>query len=65
MGRKKIVSFRATRNEQRVIDILSERENRSPSEMIRECIREAAINRGLMPAGLIDLESFWQANHGE
>jgi hypothetical protein len=56
MNKERIISFRATGNEQKVIEILAAHEARTPSEMIRECIREAAEKRGLLPAGLIELE---------
>jgi predicted transcriptional regulator len=58
MNRHKIISFRANENEVRILDILAKRENRTASEMLRECVREAAEKRNLLPPGLVQFENF-------
>ncbi len=52
----KQVGFRASPEEYEIIHILATRERRTPSEMLRETVREAAARRGFLPAGLIELE---------
>jgi len=52
----KQVGFRASPEEYEIIHILAARERRTPSEMLRETVREAAEKRGFLPAGLIELE---------
>ncbi len=56
MNKQKIISFRVTGNENQLLEILSKREGLSPSEMVRQCLREAAASRHLLPVGLISLE---------
>ena len=48
--------FRLSDIEKQVLETMALLEARSQSEMLRECIREAAIKRGLGMLGLIQKE---------
>jgi len=60
MTRGKLIAFRATEKERQTLEVLAARENRSLSEMLRECLREAAIKRGLYAVGLVQLISKYE-----
>jgi hypothetical protein len=45
--REKYIHFRVTRNEKQALEVLATHEGRSPSEMMREILRDAVSKRGL------------------
>jgi len=49
------VRVRMSKNERDVLDILARREGRNWSEMLRQCIREAAERRGMPAIGLVEV----------
>lgn len=54
--RQLIKTFRLTHSEFDLLNLIARREGRSQSETLRECIREAAQHRGMLPAGLVFFE---------
>lgn len=56
-GKTKLIGFKATPKERAILDVLCQRENRTISEMLRECVREAAASRGLYSVGMVELMS--------
>lgn len=55
--RKLFMTIRISPKERKVIELLSVREDRNSSEMLRELIREGAERRGIQAVGLVDLQS--------
>jgi hypothetical protein len=53
--RKTSFIFRLSLKEKEALKVMAVLEGRSLSEMLRECIREAAKNRGLDALGLVSL----------
>jgi hypothetical protein len=52
--RRDFIHFRVTPQEKKVLEYLSIIENRNPSEMMRELLREGAEKRGVAPIGFLD-----------
>jgi hypothetical protein len=53
--RREFIHFRVTPKEKQALEVMATYEGRSPSEMMRELLREGVNNRGLKAIGLIDL----------
>ena len=51
MQRDQMITTRCNGTEKRALQLLAELERRTPSETIRELVREAAHERGCWPAG--------------
>lgn len=49
MQNRSVISFRANEDETIALQLMAEQESRKLSEMVRECIREAATRRGIVP----------------
>ena len=49
------VRVRVSSNERRILEIMARREGRNWSEMLRQCIREAAEQRGMPAVGLVNV----------
>ena len=49
---RKLINFRASRDERRTLATMARREGLNQSEMLRELIREGAQRRGLAAVGL-------------
>lgn len=58
-----IKTFRMTPSEHALLDLVASFEGRNQSEALRECVREAAKSRGILPAGLVKFEIEKESNH--
>ena len=61
MTRSGVITFKASDKERAILSAIAAKEDRTISEMLRELVREGAINRGLTTVGNIQLMSKYEA----
>lgn len=49
MNRNLLLQFKVNDTEKKAVELMTRTEGRKVSEMLRECVREAAERRGLWP----------------